>query len=258
MTHSHGWACSAFPTTASTSSLPSRPIRQVSTPTPCSANLVSPVSIASANGSGSHGPGTRYGSSPMTRTRGEAAVSTSARYSSTGDGAGPGRPRSSPGRRGRCPVHGAGIAPGAGVCAGRASRRGPGLIPGHRPASRHLADLLRLGRLPDDVPITTDQRAQSDIDAVRDAAAAALAADHMRRAERHLLEGLRLLTPLRDVAILGIAIAALAAVEVTRAPRRALVLAAAAAARDGAGGRYAAQLPPPSMSRRGTAQGSAR
>jgi len=50
-----------------------------------------------------------------------------------------------------------------------------------------------------------------------------------------------LLTPLRDVAILGIAIAALAAVEVTRAPRRALVLAAAAAARDGAGGRYAAR-----------------
>ncbi len=63
----------------------------------------------------------------------------------------------------------------------------------------------------------------------------------MRGAERHLLEGLRLLTPLRDVAILGIAIAALAAVEVTRAPRRALVLAAAAAGRDGAGGRYAAR-----------------
>ena len=63
----------------------------------------------------------------------------------------------------------------------------------------------------------------------------------MRGAERHLLKGIRLLTPLRDVAILGIAIAALAAVEVTRAPRRALVLAAAAAARDGAGGRYAAR-----------------
>ena len=60
----------------------------------------------------------------------------------------------------------------------------------------------------------------------------------MDGAERHLLEGLRLLTPLRDVAILGIAIAA---VQVTRAPRRALVLAAAAAARDGAGGRYAAR-----------------
>jgi DNA-binding NarL/FixJ family response regulator len=43
------------------------------------------------------------------------------------------------------------------------------------------------------------------------------------------------------VAILGIAIAALAAVQVTRAPRRAVVLAAAAAARDGAGGRYAAR-----------------
>jgi non-specific serine/threonine protein kinase len=65
--------------------------------------------------------------------------------------------------------------------------------------------------------------------------------DDTRGAERHLLEGIRLLTPLRDVAILGIAFAALAAVEVTRAPRRALVLAAAAAARDGAGGRYAAR-----------------
>jgi non-specific serine/threonine protein kinase len=62
-----------------------------------------------------------------------------------------------------------------------------------------------------------------------------------REAERHLREGIALLAPLRDVAILGIAIAALAAVEVTRAPRRALVLAAAAAARDGAGGRYAAR-----------------
>jgi predicted ATPase len=43
-------------------------------------------------------------------------------------------------------------------------------------------------------------------------------ASGMRGAERHLLEGLRLLAPLRDVAILGIAIAALAAVQVTRAP----------------------------------------
>jgi DNA-binding CsgD family transcriptional regulator/tetratricopeptide (TPR) repeat protein len=63
----------------------------------------------------------------------------------------------------------------------------------------------------------------------------------MRRAERHLRAGIRLLEPLQDVAILGIAIAALGAVEVTRAPRRALVLAAAAAARNGAGGRYASR-----------------
>jgi DNA-binding NarL/FixJ family response regulator len=62
-----------------------------------------------------------------------------------------------------------------------------------------------------------------------------------REAERHLVEGIRLLAPLRDVAILGVAIAALAAVEVTRAPRRALVLAAAAAGRSGAGGRYASR-----------------
>jgi predicted ATPase/DNA-binding CsgD family transcriptional regulator len=63
----------------------------------------------------------------------------------------------------------------------------------------------------------------------------------LRRAERHLLEGVRLLAPLRDVAILGIAIAALGAVQVAGAPRRALVLAAAAAARNGAGGRYASR-----------------
>ena len=61
----------------------------------------------------------------------------------------------------------------------------------------------------------------------------------LRRAERHLLDGIRLLAPVHDLAILGIAIAALAAVEVAHAPRRALVLAAAAAAREGAGGRYA-------------------
>lgn len=62
---------------------------------------------------------------------------------------------------------------------------------------------------------------------------------NMRGAERHLLEGIRLLAPVHDLAILGIAIAALAVVEVPRAPRRALMLAAAAAAREGAGGRYA-------------------
>jgi tetratricopeptide (TPR) repeat protein len=56
----------------------------------------------------------------------------------------------------------------------------------------------------------------------------------MRTAEQHLLQGIALLAPLHDVAILGIALAALAAVEVTQAPRRALVLAAAAAARSGA------------------------
>jgi predicted ATPase/DNA-binding NarL/FixJ family response regulator len=63
----------------------------------------------------------------------------------------------------------------------------------------------------------------------------------MRAAEQHLLEGIRLLAPLRDVAILGIALAAMAAVQVTGAPQRALVLAAAAAARSGAGGHYAAR-----------------
>lgn len=63
----------------------------------------------------------------------------------------------------------------------------------------------------------------------------------IRGAERHLLEGIRLLAPVHDLAILGIAIAGLAAVEVPRAPRRALVLAAAAAAREGAGGRYASR-----------------
>ena len=63
----------------------------------------------------------------------------------------------------------------------------------------------------------------------------------MRGAERHLLEGLSCSRRCVTWRSLGIAIAALAAVEVTRAPRRALVLAAAAAARDGAGGRYAAR-----------------
>jgi len=63
----------------------------------------------------------------------------------------------------------------------------------------------------------------------------------MGHAERHLRAGIRLLALVQDVAILGIAIAALGAVEVTRAPRRALVLAAAAAARNGAGGRYASR-----------------
>jgi hypothetical protein len=50
-----------------------------------------------------------------------------------------------------------------------------------------------------------------------------------RAAELHLAEAIELLAPVHDVAILGIAIAALAAVEARRAPRRALVLAAAAA-----------------------------
>jgi len=58
-------------------------------------------------------------------------------------------------------------------------------------------------------------------------------------AERHLLRAMERLAPVRDVAILGIALAAYGALELPRAPRRALVLAAAAAARDGAGGRYA-------------------
>jgi len=62
---------------------------------------------------------------------------------------------------------------------------------------------------------------------------------NMPAAEQHLLAGIGLLAQLRDVAILGRALAALAAVELTRAPRRALVLAAAATARSGAGGRYA-------------------
>jgi hypothetical protein len=62
-----------------------------------------------------------------------------------------------------------------------------------------------------------------------------------RAAELHLAEAIELLAPVHDVAILGIAIAALAAVEARRAPRRALVLAAAAAARDRAGGRYTAR-----------------
>ena len=58
-------------------------------------------------------------------------------------------------------------------------------------------------------------------------------------AERHLRRAIERLAPVRDVAILGIALAAYAALELPRAPRRALVLAGAAAARDGAGGRYA-------------------
>ena len=64
-------------------------------------------------------------------------------------------------------------------------------------------------------------------------------AGRSQAAERHLLRAMERLAPVRDVAILGIALAAYGALELPRAPRRALVLAAAAAARDGAGGRYA-------------------
>src|SRR3712207_9121574 len=72
-TTSHGRPSSAAVTTASTSSLPSSPSRQLSTVIPASANRASPRSIAAATGAGSQGPGTRYGSSPMTTTRGPPA-----------------------------------------------------------------------------------------------------------------------------------------------------------------------------------------
>jgi hypothetical protein len=49
----------------------------LSTPIPASANRAMPTAIASATGAGSYGPGTRWGSSPITRTRGSGAgVST--------------------------------------------------------------------------------------------------------------------------------------------------------------------------------------
>jgi DNA-binding NarL/FixJ family response regulator len=64
------------------------------------------------------------------------------------------------------------------------------------------------------------------------------AAGDLRAAEGHLREAIELLSSDRDVAILGMALAALAQIEVKRAPRRALVIAAAAAARHRVGGRY--------------------
>ena len=66
----------------------------------------------------------------------------------------------------------------------------------------------------------------------------ARAAGDLGAGERHLREAIELLSSDRDVAILGMALAALAAIEVKRAPRRALVVAAASAARHRVGGRY--------------------
>src|SRR4051812_23081361 len=80
-THSQGCARRAAVMTASTSSLPSRPNRQNSAPTPCSINRVRPMSMPSATGLGSQGPGTRYGSSPITSTCSlRAGVSTAEDY----------------------------------------------------------------------------------------------------------------------------------------------------------------------------------